>query len=57
MNKIKEKKYIDYLEKSGFMIFKNIKELKEIVLETINYDELLQELIKRHSSGDCDCGN
>jgi len=53
--KEKEEKYVDYLEKKGYMVFKNIKELKQIVLETMEYQELFKELTKRHLDNECGC--
>ncbi len=51
----KDIKYIDHLEKKGYMVFSNIKELKEIILETMDYSELVHEVMKRHIANDCGC--
>lgn len=54
---LQEKKYIDFLEENGYIIFENILQLKKVVLETISYEELIQEIVKRHSKdSDCNCG-
>lgn len=49
--------YIDFLEKKGYIVFKNAKELKQIVLETLNYQELIDEILKRNLENDCGCNN
>jgi hypothetical protein len=56
MSKSKEKEYINYLEKKGYMVFDNIKELKKIVLETSSIDELAGILANKIAEeSDCGC--
>lgn len=58
MSKEKELKYIKYLEEKGYMIFDNIKDLKRILLDTIEVNELIEIIAKKlKEESECDsCG-